>query len=644
MARHSEKSQNCRTKFALYNLAGTVKAYYLVDGTNLEQSEAVTEHSIAVEEPLIKDYDYQVFVSHSARKINGSSHHLKIVGLTPGDRGKFYKYRQLGKSEYEALTEIPVRQTDESVFAFAKANLAEGNLNLAKYALASTFDVTLTAKHAKALTKSEIAAMMRELERAIFHPVVLKAHKISAPLPTNDKISVLALLEMLARHKNRVIVNIKDLQQTYARRGIKRVPGQRGETGELLEPSLKTDDIHDSEYVRIAFLKMNRNAATINMAIARSVKLVKVGDRTQITEVAGTLATDLNTYKSYSIVSDGELNVKSLKVKFGDKKLVDLLKEKGVLASTDEFDFRKEYELDLSGLPLVPLDAHYSSLDGIFEELAEIKALSSIISAQLKTVSDVYVDEQIEELKQHYLSKNLYLNFPTTTDYGDLQEAIDNGTVDARASHQIDIGNRDILNLGKIPAANQFLNGFYEVYDRETGDRLEKPTFAQLLDKDVVVGHKTLSKRTKIAKADELMKPLFDNFLGLEDNGSIKAILSKVGARKLWRLLRAKFQGKTVSKVDFVKALTVAKMKLDRYSEKLYAEKISPLVFYIGATGLIPDEMNAVARTAAEMSAKYASLTFSKHERDGMFFELGNSAIGVCAKTQYYSTSARGLI
>lgn len=639
MASNSAQSENRRTKFTLYDLAGTAKAYYLVDRIDFSQVEKVNEPEICLEIPVIKDGDYQVFLSPTAREIKGSSQPLKIVGLKPGDFGKFYKYRPVTKSEYEVLTDTPIVQTDESVFAFATANLLGGNLNLAKYALASTFDATLMAKHSKALTNSEVNAMKQSLERVIFHPVVLKAHKILDRLPINGNISLVELLEILAKYKKHAIVNIQALQQSYKRQGIKRIPGQRDEKGELWEPYLKTDDVHQSNYGRILNLKMNRNTAAINMAIAHSVTLVDAGDRHQITEVAGTLATDLKAYKSYSVVSDGELNIKALNLKFSDKKLFDLLKAKGVLTSDEEFDFRREYELDLSRFPLVPLNPHYGSLDGVFEALAEIKILDRMISAQLKAVSDRYTDEQVQELKKHYLSKNYYLNFPTTADYSNLQEALYRGQVGARVSHKIDIGNHDILNLGKLPPANQFLDKYYEIYDRQSGDRLQKPTFAQILDREVVIKHKTLSKRAKISKVDELMKPLVDNFLGLDDNGRVEAILSRVGAKKLWRLLRAKYQGKNISKAKFVNALTLAKMKLDRYAEKLYAQKISPLVFYIGATGLLPDDMKAIARTAEEMMAQYANLKFSKQERDGLYFEVGNTAIGICTQTQYYSIS-----
>lgn len=116
--------------------AGEVKRVYdaLDDSTKLLGSSVAP----ALEESLIKEYDYQVFVSQSGKKINGSSSTLKICGVKADDRGLFYKYQKVAKDKYDKL-DVPVAQTDESVLAFAKANLADGNLNTAKYALASTF-------------------------------------------------------------------------------------------------------------------------------------------------------------------------------------------------------------------------------------------------------------------------------------------------------------------------------------------------------------------------------------------------------------------------------------------------------------------------------------------------------------------------
>ena len=141
-----------------------------------------------------------------------------------------------------------------------------------------------------------------------------------------------------------------------------------------------------------------------------------------------------------------------------------------------KYDAKSDYTIRLDTLPLVPPFEGAVSLDGVFEELARLKVLSSIMGAHLKEESAEYTPEQVEELKKHYLSKNLYLNFPTTTEYTDLQQALADGSVDTRTSYKIDIGNRWIINLGKLHSANKFLDRMYELVDA-SGQKIDKPTF-----------------------------------------------------------------------------------------------------------------------------------------------------------------------
>ncbi len=453
---------------------------------------------------------------------------------------------------------------------------------------------------------------------------------------TNNKISLVELIQLLAQHRKNIIVNIKNLQEHYQRTGIKRVKGVRNENGELLQPWLRTEYMDNAEYVGMGEFKFNRNTATINMLVKRKVKLAKFEDQTPTIEVAGLLVNDLNAFNNYTIVSDGKINVKSLQVKISSKKVFDLLKEKRIL-NAEEFDFNAEYTIQLDNLPLVAANTHYSNIDGLFNELAEIKVLNSIISAHLKKESDVFIEGQLDEFKKHYLSKNTYINFPTTNEYTDIHEALVNGTLESRLSYKIDIGSQDILNLSKLPSANKFLNRMYRLYDKETGEIFVKPSFEMAFNENLAVRHRLLSSRTKITKVDELIKSIFDDFLGLEQNGIVGGILKKLGADSLAQLLRDKQTGKQISKEEIVVALTMANKKLEEYAENIYQDKISPLVFYIGSTGLLPVQMKAKAMTAEEAAAKYPNLQFSKDEQEGTFFAIGDSIISIYSKTEYYS-------
>jgi hypothetical protein len=313
----------------------------------------------------------------------------------------------------------------------------------------------------------------------------------------------------------------------------------------------------------------------------------------------------------------------------------DLLEKDGKPATS--FDPRAEYTLRLDRLPVVPPFEGAVKLDGVFNDLAEMKVLSSILAAHLKEESDELTPEQVEELKKHYLSKNLYLNFPTTTEYTDLKQALNEGSVDSRVSYKVDIGSSTILNLGKLHSANKFLDRLYDV--TVDGVKLEKPSFDQTLAGNVSYKHKVLSGRTKITPVDEFMQRIFDDFLGLKHNGSVALILARAGDTKLAKVLEARHKG-TAKRAELIEAIAEAKRKLDDYAEKVFEERVSPLVFYVGSTGLLPDEVEAKAQSAETLGQKYPSLQFSKDEQEGTYFEIGDAILGVYARNEYFSTGA----
>ncbi|MBW4599620.1 MAG: hypothetical protein KME29_08395 [Calothrix sp. FI2-JRJ7] len=464
-------------------------------------------------------------------------------------------------------------------------------------------------------------------------------------IKTGAKISLLELIKILEEHRNSIIINFKHLQENYQHQGIKRIKGVRDTKGDLIEPWLKTQYIDAGEYVDMGTFELNRNTATINMLIKRRVKLVTAEHKTPIIEVAGLLANDLYKFNNYTVVSDGEVNIRSLRVKISAKKTFDLLKAKGVVLA-EKFDFSSEYEILLDNLSLVTFDAHFNNVDGLFYELAQMKVLLSIIKAHLKQKSDVYIPDQLDELRKHYLSKNVYINFPTTNEYTDINTALATGVIDTRVSYKIDIGSRDILNFGKLMSANQFLDRMYRAYVHEvspeensqTGEAFQKAKFEMTWEENICFRRKSPSARMKITAVDDLMAPIFDDFLGFENNGIVSAILNKVGAGTDYSILEAKRNGILVNKEKTVTAFTAANTKLSHHIDRVYRENISPLIFYIGSTGILPGQIDGKALSAIELAAKYPNLQFSEDEKNGTFFEVGNSIIGVYAKTEYYST------
>ncbi|MBW4430396.1 MAG: hypothetical protein KME28_01135 [Pelatocladus maniniholoensis HA4357-MV3] len=452
----------------------------------------------------------------------------------------------------------------------------------------------------------------------------------------NNRISLLELLKLLESNRHSIIINLKHLQANYQRKGVKRVQGYKDENGNIIKPWLTTQYIDNGEYVGMGTFELNQNTANINMLITRKVRLIKTEAQTPISEVAGLLINDLNSFNNYTIVSEGAVNIKSLQIKISNKKTFDLLKAKGVIEN-EEYDFRCEYTIRLDNLPLVPPDRNYSSIEGVFYQLAEAKVLTSIISALLKKESDIFVPEQLEELRKHYLSKHLNLNFPTTNEYINIQQALARQNIDTRISYKIDIGSQEILNLGKLHSANKFLDRMYEVYHKQTGEIISKPSFDLLFHENIACRHKQLSSRIKVTSVDEFMKPIFDDFLGLDNNGIIASILTKIDAGNLAQVLQQQREHQNVNKNALIEVLFIANEKLEEFISAIYQEKISPLVLYIGSTGLLPKKMKAKAITAEELAIKYPCLQFSKDEKEGRFFLIGDSIVSVYATKEYYS-------
>jgi Mg-chelatase subunit ChlD len=591
-----------------------------------------------VDEPLSADYDYQVLVSHSAGRVNGAAGPLHVRGLGPKDDALVYKYRRLTKPQHAAL-EAPEVQTGEAVLAFARAQLAEGNLNTAKYAVASSFDRTLFDRHARALTNGEVAALADDLDLLLFQPGLIAEQELVREALINRKIPLLSLMWLLDEHREGFEINLDHLEQSYRRTGLRRVHGTRDAAGKLVPPWLKADLVERGAFVRVAAVEISRRAANLNLLIARRVRLVRVADGTTVEQVAGVPLNHLSLFNAYSVVSDGELNVLALRLKITDAKLYERLALEGVLevegAPPASHDPETEYTLRLDNLPLVPPFEGPVNLDGVFEQLAEMKVLASICAAHLRDESDRYRPEQVEELKRHYLSKNLYLNFPTTTEYADRDKALAEGSIDTRTSYRIDLGSRTILNLDRLPPANKFLERAYEVRD-VNGQKIDRATFEDTLE-DATIRAKPPSPKARPTRTDDFMRRLFDDFLGLHPNGSAVAVLRRVGANDLAKIVEERARGRQPARAAFVAALTQARRALERASDELFAERVSPLVFYIGATGALPDEMPAKALTAEQLMEKYPDLVPSREEQEGLFFEVGQAILTVHAVTEHYS-------
>lgn len=582
--------------------------------------------------------DYTAFVSVAARKVLGASGTLSVRGVKAEHDRVAYRYHRLEQAAYDALNE-PVCGDGASVtpvLAFASAKIAEGRLNEAKYALVSARDLTLLEEHARALTNPQVAAMAAAVGTVLFDGIPA-SHVMAKTvgLPNAGQASVMRVLGILGKYARDVEVDLPTLRAGYKRRGVRRVPGTRNPDGTVTPPTHKTVPRTDG-WAKVRSFDLNRNTATVNMLVARPVDLVDTATGSKVPEVAG-IKLDLESFNNYTIVGDGELNLARIPVRITNKRLFRDLQDVGALPAGD-FDPQATHEVVLEGRPLVAYDATFDAqvFAGVFDRVARFKALSSILSASLKEKSDAYTDDQLTALKAHYLSASMFFSPPTTTEYADLQAALAEGSVDTRISYKVDFGTTNMLTVGDLYSANAFLERHFTL--NRNGSDEKKPKFDMRWDAGVTYGYKALSARTKLNACDDLQKPIFEDFLGLKATNAVRDILKLAGASD--ESVTA-FYDAAAGKVSADKAVEVfadTRRAVDAAIEAEYAS-VSPVVFFIGATGLLPDEFGGPkALSADDAKAAYPDLSIGKAESDGTFYDVGGVILSVYPKAEYFST------
>lgn len=587
---------------------------------------------------------YAVFVSRQGGKIIGGSADLLIRGLRSEDDKVIYRYKKVEEAVYNA-SNAPIcgegSQSVAPILAFAKAQLAEGYVNRAKYALAATRNETLLLAHARALVSTEIAAMSAAIESAALNGVPA-SHVIGKTygLPNANTLSVLGVLSLLTDYVSDIEVDVDALRNGYKKRSVKRIPGVRLDDGTVETPWVKTAYRYNGGLVKVSSFDINRNNATVNMLLNRPVNLVKADDGSVISDVAG-VKLDLRSFNNYTIVGDGTLNVGQISIRIGNKRLFRSLVSAGVLPD-GTFDPKATYEIVLEGRPLIAYDATFSPdmLDGVFTRVAGLKVLASILAASMKGQSDALTPEQVAELKKHYLSTSLYFSPPTTNEYADLKKALAEGIVDTRLSYKVDFGNPDMLNLGELYSANAYLARRFTVSVNGVEDK--KPKFDLRWEDGIKYGIKPVGAKLVLGPVDDLMYPIFLEFLGLAQTGAIAPILAEAGLDADAQAAFMAAVSGTGSKDTQVEVLTDARKAVDAAIDRIFRDSVSSMVFYIGATGLVPDEFNARALTAEQVKEKYPRLVISKAESEGTFYVVGTVAnpvvLCVYVKAENFST------
>lgn len=589
----------------------------------------------------IGDYTQQVFVSRSAKKILGASGDLTVCGLAADDDRTVYRFKRVSEAAFKKAKGDEASFT--AMYAFARASISEGSLNAAKYAMVSTRNWTMLSEHGKALTGEQVAAFANALDQAVFvgiptDHVVAKTYGFAKPVT-----SVLDVCQILDAHKDGFSVDLDALARGYKRRGVKRLLGTRGPDGKVVPPALKVVFRDADPFVSVGGFDVNRNTATVNMMVVQPVNLTRA-DGSVVKDVAGIKLTDkLADYKQYTIVGDGAVNVPSLSVRIADKKLWKALAEAGVVSG--DFAPGKSCDIDFASRPLVSYDAKFDAtiLDGLPVRIFRLRVLSSLLGALLKDSSASFTADQVKALKEHYLSEKLYVNFPTTSPYLDEKAAAASGEIDYKVSYKVNFGVPEALSPSTFYSANEFLARWYACEGVADAKKLKLIEWWQPGFK---AKHKDHSKLKSITIVDTLMAEVFDDFLGLAPGSKvIEEIVQLVGfSTAVFRDVRAVVDRKMAGD-QAVETLTQLRKHVDAAIDGIFEKEISPLVFYIGATGLIPDDFGELkALTAEQLVQQFPAAQLSKDEKEATFYVIPTGSksapviLSIFAKSEPFST------
>jgi hypothetical protein len=590
--------------------------------------ETLSKGSVAVTTVPLAPSDYLLYISPSDSKIIGLASDLALSGIDPKNPGSAWGFKKVSEAEYSKASDQE-SQFQLAVYAFARARLAEGNIGEAKSIMASIGNIDFFNKHVfTASTAMELAEWAIALEDAVFTGKVPQA--TTGNIKLDDSVTVMDVLNVIDENKDGITLNVTEFLKGYKRRGVKRVQGERDDSGVLVEPWLETEVLGEKSLAHISGLDISTTSANASINTTQRCRLIKKADKTPINQVAGVMVDDLKQYRSYNIVADGELVVKEIPVSISTKQAFEALLATGLLRSGDTkakaFKAGSDYRVSLEGLLVTKLlESAATTFDAAIRQMFYAKVIANLINSILAEKSADFTGEQIAELKKHYLSKSLFLNFPTTNEYTDLQEAIKAGRIDVQSSYKVTVGVDGILGFDSFRSSNEFLDRMY-IPEGWGKDKVKCPL---LLDKQTWT-KKALSKKASPTLADAIQEKIFDAVvLGIKSPDDLVANIGKV-------ISSFHVAGRwTPSSKDAIENLTSAQRALNKYADEIYMKELFPVVFFIGAFGMAPDNWDAKAMCADDLKKVWPDVKLGKADADGIFYVVGNCAFEITSEKRY---------
>lgn len=591
---------------------------------------------------------YTAVASFKQKKVNGSTTDLTILGCGQDEFVGIYRYRKVTAESWNesTLPEVKVGHL-EPLYAFARAKLAEGQINSAKYAVVSTGNQTLLRAHARALTSEDLAAFAASIDGYLFdaHAAVYS----NTYGLTSDRLSVLETCAILARHREGFTVDLNQLQSTYKRRGLRRLSGKWLEhpftLGSAPTPptfipaAYDASPVDDASVLSVSSIDLNNNNATVNLLFTRPAVLVNASTREEVLTVAGKkLRGELLIHRNYTIVGDGSVNADALHIRISDKKLHAALVAGNVLGPAP-YDHKMLYCIPLKEMSVVPYNQSFEVSAWDIEQLAQMRFLKSVCEAVGKTEpkgKETWTDEQRAELSEHHLTTALAFQPPTTNPYTNLEDAVRAGEVDSRNSFEVLVGTKHLLDVSDVPSANAFFDRRFKlkyVGAEPAPDTVKKGYAAKVTVPLALSGQYEVevkdTARMTLTGIDSLIMPLAQSI-------AQKNYHHRFGMSNEAERVAEVLAGNAEAARELAKDIS-------KQMEIVYESCVRPLVFYIGASGLLPDNFDAAPITAEELKAKYPDV---KAREGATYYRVNTSAgadpllITLSVENAWYSTEA----
>jgi len=573
--------------------------------------------SKAIEIPA-QGADFVVAIDIEAKKVYGAEGDLRVFGLHSG--ATILRLTKAPGASEAALS-------PEWTLACARAFLSMRRLADAKGA-AMASRVEAMKSHLNALLPSDLATWSQAMEEAIFGGEDL--HQV--PSLVSSDASVLDICKVLAQDPSHVQIHIPSLMAGYKRRSIMKVAG-KWDGGTLVAPKTRTKNADDSEWVAITGVDVSSTKCSMNLATKRPIDLVDQSGKV-ITEAGGiSLVRKLSNFRNYTLVADGKVLVPRLRIKISSKALFDRLVQMRAIPA-GKFTPTESVEIDFEGRPLVS-DEGFSIPADLFQRMALLRVISSTLAAIMKGESAELTKEQIAALAEVGLSKNLFVNLPSTVPYADRDQAVANGWIDSYVAYSISLGSKEIFSLGEFYSANEFLGRWWEVSTTANGKE-KKPTWNILRDSSATVSPKV--SKAKVNAVDEFQRPIVEVLLGIASGDAVDALQKRILDLDVgidpddvddlfrWRELGERMDA----------SLDIIARKVQAGLESLQRDYLAPLAFQVGSTGLPPAE-DLQAHDAEGLKKECPSLAGTKIP-EGTFFLMGEHILGIYPETCWFST------